>query len=258
MNKVLSTAEIASTWAETGKRKGNLPLGKMFFLAILAGMFIGFGCVSFLTMTANYAGETAIFGKLVGAASFSIGLMLVIFFGAELFTGNCLMPIAVLEKKITVKQLIRNWLVVYGGNAVGSYIFAYILFLSGLFAGDAMKENIIKVAQAKVSMGFTAAVMRGILCNVLVVFALWFQSASPDMGGKVLAIIFPIMIFVFCGYEHSIANMFFLPMGQLMGAEVSTISAWMNNIIPVTIGNIIGGAGVAVGMWWVNLKGNKL
>lgn len=254
MNKVLSTAEISANWAETGKRKGNLPIGKMFFLAMLAGMFIGFGCVSFLTMTANYTGETAIYGKLIGAGCFSIGLMLVIFFGAELFTGNCLMPIAVLEKKITVKQLLRNWLVVYAGNAVGSYLFAYILFASGLFSGAAMNANIIKVAQAKVSMGFTAAVMRGFLCNILVVFALWFQSAAPDMGGKVLAIIFPIMIFVFCGYEHSIANMFFLPMGQLMGAEVSTLSAWCNNILPVTIGNIIGGGGVAVGMWWVNLK----
>ena len=254
MNKVLSTGEIASTWAETGKRKGNLPLLKMFFLAILAGMFIGFGCVSFLTMTASYKGETAIYGKLFGAGSFAIGLMLVIFFGAELFTGNCLMPIAVLEKKITLKQLLRNWLVVYGGNAVGSYLFAYILFASGLFSGEAMKTNIINVANAKVGMGFTAAVMRGILCNILVVFALWFQSAAPDMGGKVLAIIFPIMVFVFCGYEHSIANMFFLPMGQLMGAEVSTLTAWANNILPVTLGNIIGGCGVAVGMWWVNLK----
>ncbi len=254
MNKVLSTAEIAANWAETGKRKGNLPLGKMFFLAILAGIFIGFGGVSFLTMTANCKGEAAIIGKMLGAASFSIGLMLVIFFGSELFTGNCLMPIAVLEKKITVKQLLRNWLVVYAGNAVGSYLFAYILFLSGLFAGDAMRENIINVANAKVSMGFTAAVMRGILCNILVVFALWFQSASPDMGGKVLAIIFPIMTFVFCGYEHSIANMFFIPMGQLMGAEVSTLAAWGNNILPVTLGNIIGGGGIAVGMWWVNLK----
>ncbi len=254
MNKVLSTAEITANWADTGKRKGNLPLGKMFFLAILAGMFIGFGGVSFLTMTANYKGETAIYGKLFGAGAFSIGLMLVIFFGAELFTGNCLMPIAVLEKKITAKQLLRNWLTVYAGNIVGSYAFAYILFLSGLFASDAMRENIISVANAKVSMGFTAAVVRGILCNILVVFALWFQSASPDMAGKVLAIIFPIMIFVFCGYEHSIANMFFLPMGQLMGAEVTTLAAWGNNIIPVTIGNIIGGGGVAVGMWWVNLK----
>lgn len=254
MNKVLSTAEITANWSATGERKGNLPLLKMFVLAVLAGAFIGFGAVSFLTMTANYKGDTAIYGKLFGSASFAIGLMLVIFFGAELFTGNCLMPIALLDKKISAKQLLRNWITVYLGNAVGSYLMAYIVFASGLFAAEAMSANIISVAQAKASLGFVPAVVRGILCNILVVFALWFQSAAPDMGGKILAIIFPIMIFCFCGYEHSIANMFFIPLGQLMGAEVSFLGAWAGNILPVTLGNIIGGGGVAVCMWWINMK----
>ena len=253
-NKVLSAAEICSFWSETGKKKGNLPIFKMFYLGIFAGIFIGFGGVSFLTMTGNIKGDAAILGKLFGAFMFALGLMLVVFFSAELFTGNCLMPIAVLDKKITLKQMLTNWVVVYAGNAVGSYIFAYVMFASGLFNGEAMKANMINVAQAKVSLTFMQVVLRGVLCNVLVVAALWFQSASSDMPGKILAILFPIAAFTLCGYEHCVANMFMIPLGQLLGAEITFAQCWISNIIPSTIGNIIGGAlVVAVPMYYTYL-----
>ena len=254
-NKVLSAAEICSLWSEAGKKKGNLPVWKMFVLGIFAGMFIGLGGVAFLTMTGNIKGDSAILGKLFGSFMFAIGLMLVVFFSAELFTGNCLMPIAVLDKKITLNRMLTNWVVVYAGNAVGSYIFAYLIYASGLFDSEAMKANMINVAQAKISLTFMQVFVRGIFCNVLVVAALWLQSATSDMAGKILAIIFPIAGFTLSGYEHCVANMFMIPLGQLLGADITFARCWISNIIPATLGNIVGGAlVVAVPMYYLYLK----
>lgn len=252
--KSYSPAEIGATWSNNGKNKANLPIWKMFMMAIFAGMFIGFGAVGFCVMTSGLTGDLAILGKFIGACIFPCGLMLVVVCGAELFTGNCLLPIALLDKKITVGQMLKNWIVVYVGNIVGSYLLAYIVFKSGLFGG-AMGENIAKIATAKASLSFGAAFFRGLLCNILVTLSLWFQAGSRDLSGKILAIFFPIMLFVLAGFEHSVANMFYLPLGQLCGAAVTTAQAWLGNILPVTLGNIVGGAlFVAIPMYYAYVK----
>lgn len=249
--KALSPAEITALWVDNGVKKANLSTGKAIWLAIFAGVFIGFGGAAFLLVM----GTVSIPGisKLIGASLFPVGLMLVCCCGAELFTGNSLLAIALLDKKITFGQLMRNWVLVYIGNIIGSYLLAFMLYQSGLF--DTISETVINVAKAKVSMTFVQALMRSILCNMLVVLAVWFQSASKDITGKIFAIWFPIMLFVFCGYEHSVANMFFIPLGQLLGADVSTGAMWLNNLLPVTIGNVIGGAVIiASSYYFIYLK----
>ena len=239
--KAYSPAEIAEIWAKNGVNKASLSVTKMIFLSIFAGMFIGFGAIGFLTMTANMTGELAGLGKLLGASLFPVGLIMVALCGAELFTGNNLMTVALLDKRITLGQMLRNWVIVYLGNIVGSYLLAFLVYHTGLFGG-AMGENIAKIATTKVSLTFMQALLRGVLCNILVVLSLWLQAGSKDLIGKIVGIFFPIMLFVFCGFEHSVANMFYLPLGQLCGASVTTAQVWLNNILPVTLGNIIGGA----------------
>ena len=166
---------------------------------------------------------------------------MVILCGAELFTGNNLMTLALMDKKITIKGMLTNWVIVYIGNLIGSILLAFVLAKSGLYA-DAVLDKAMAVAQAKVGMPFSAALIRGILCNMLVVLACWMQAGAKDMIGKIFAIWFPIMLFVFAGFEHSVANMTYIPLGIFLGSDVSWGQMFVNNLLPVTIGNIIGGA----------------
>ena len=167
--------------------------------------------------------------------------MMVILCGAELFTGNNLMTLALMDKKITIKGMLTNWVVVYIGNLIGSILLTFVLAKSGLYA-DAVLDKAVAVAQAKAGMPFSTALIRGILCNMLVVLACWMQAGSKDMIGKIFAIWFPIMLFVFAGFEHSVANMTYIPLGIFLGADVSWGQMFINNLLPVTLGNIIGGA----------------
>ncbi|MFZ7130942.1 MAG: formate/nitrite transporter family protein [Eubacteriales bacterium] len=239
----LSPAEIYQTWVDTGEKKGNLPVGKMLFLGILAGLFIGFGAHADIIIMQTL-GETVDVGlaKFLGAAVFPVGLMLVILAGAELFTGNNLMTLAVVSKKITMTQMMLNWVVVYIGNFIGSILLAGILVKSGLYNGEAVSTMAVGIATGKVGITVSQGILRAILCNVIVVLACWMQAGSKDMVGKIFIIWFPIMLFVLSGYEHSIANMFFIPLGKFLGANITWAQIWLNNLIPVTIGNIIGGA----------------
>lgn len=230
--------EILAIWIRNGKNKAALPSLKMLLLGILAGMFIGFGCHIFITATAS---ETTVITKLIGSALFPAGLMMVIFCGAELFTGNNLMTLALMKGEITLKDMLRNWLIVFCGNMIGSVFIAFLLASSGLYTGDVMNRA-AAVATAKVSMPFAEAVIRGILCNILVVLACWFQAGAREMSGKILAIWFPITLFVFAGFEHSIANMTYIPLGMFAGADITVSSFLLGNLLPVTIGNLIGGA----------------
>lgn len=229
--------DILAIWIQNGKNKASLPILKMFLLGILAGIYIGFGCHVFTLATAS---DTTAASKLIGAALFPVGLMLVILCGAELFTGNNLMTLALFDKQITPREMLKNWVVVYLGNFCGSVLLAFLLARSGLFTGDALTRA-VSLAEGKASMPFMSAVIRGILCNILVVLACWFQAGSKDLTGKILAIWFPIMLFVFAGFEHSVANMTYIPLGMFLGADVS-IAGLFANLIPVTIGNLIGGA----------------
>lgn len=235
-------AEIADIWINNGVKKANLPVAKMLVLGILAGVYIGFGAGIFVLATS--AGGDAfqsMIGKLIGSALFPAGLMLVILCGAELFTGNNLLTLALMDKKITAKQMLTNWCVVYVGNLIGSVLIAFLLANSGLFA-DAAGERAIAIASSKTSIPFIQAVLRGVGCNVLVVLACWMQAGAKDMIGKIFAIWFPIAAFVFLGFEHSVANMTYIPLGMLLGADVGIGAFFAGNLLPVTLGNMIGGA----------------
>ncbi len=221
--------------------KAAMPPSKQFVLAILAGMYIGFGAVF-----ASFAmSGVEIFGlkKLVGGVVFSTGLMLVVIAGAELFTGNVLMSLTCIMRKIHLKGVLRNWLFVYLGNFVGSVVLAWMVYHSGIL-GSAMAPNqagdvMVSIAASKVFLGFWQAFLRGMLCNILVNLAIITSMAAQTIEGKIFAILFPISAFVASGFEHSVANMFFLSMGAFFG-KVGWGQMWTANIIPVTLGNITG------------------
>ena len=234
-------AEICEIWVGNGVKKASLPIFKMVLLGIMAGVYIGLGAHAFLLATAGTGTPfEATAGKLIGAALFPVGLMLVIFCGAELFTGNNLLTLALFEKKITPGAMLKNWIVVYLANLIGGVLLAYLLAKSGLYAGAAA-ERAMAVAASKAGAPFGELLIRGIFCNMLVVLACWFQAGAKEMIGKIFAVWFPIMLFVFAGFEHSVANMMYIPLGIFLGAEV-TFGGLVANLIPVTIGNMIGGA----------------
>ena len=239
---MLTPEEIADKTTEVGIQKSKLTAFKMLLLGILAGMFIALAGAG--SILGNVYG-----GKLIGALIFPIGLIMVVIAGSELFTGNNLMIIALLRKKITLRKLLKNWLLVYIGNFVGAAIIALLAVYSGVL-NDAT-DTVVTTATNKIDLSFIEALIRGILCNVLVCLAVWMAAGAKTMIGKIAAIFGPIMLFVLCGFEHSVANMFYGPAGIIMSARsdiaiegLSAGSFLLNNLLPVTIGNIIGGAGI--------------
>ncbi len=254
-------AEIAKRYSDAGAAKTKLPIPKMFVLGVFAGMFIAFGAFGSQVVAVNI--EPASLGKLVGALVFPIGLMMVLMAGAELFTGNSLIIVSVLDKKATVKGMLQNWVVVYLGNFVGSLFVAAMLTYGhaySLFDG-ALAESVVATAQAKTSLTLQDALLKAILCNILVCIAVWISFSAEDVAGKILGLYLPVTLFVVSGYEHCIANMYFVPAG-IMAADEYGIAAgslnWTsfltNNLIPVTIGNVIGGVCVVgLGYFFVYL-----
>ncbi len=260
MGGVNTPLEIAESTIKSGVNKGNLPLIKMILLGIMAGAFIALGGVA-SNVAVHGIADVGLARTLAGAI-FPVGLMLVVFTGSELFTGNCLMLTAVLDKKLKVIQMIKNLVVVYFSNLIGALIIDVLVFFSGQFnySGGGLGAYTIKVALAKTAIEPTAAIASGILCNVLVCLAIIMAGAAKDVTGKILAIFFPIWAFVICGFEHCVANMFYIPAGilaatnsdyvqkanELYGitAEQCTALTHFNGIesfLFVTIGNIIGG-----------------
>ncbi len=258
---------IAETVAQkVGVAKATSPWLTVFVLGILAGAYIGFGGLLSTTVTFDAASKWGIgFTKILGGATFSVGLMLVVIAGAELFTGNNLMVSSVMTGEITFKTMIKRWGVVYLANFVGSIFLALLFYYSGLWkTGDGgLGAAAVKTAYNKVSLTFSEALWRGIGCNWLVCLAVWMALAARQIIGKIFAIFFPIMAFVAIGFEHSVANMYFIPTAILLihGAGINNIPGvdpsflnWGNflwrNLLPVTLGNIIGGV-VFVGMsYW--------
>ncbi|MBR0437912.1 MAG: formate/nitrite transporter family protein [Clostridia bacterium] len=233
-------AEILNIWIENGKKKTALSILKMLLLGMMAGIFIGFGAYIFIVATGGGYPDEALFGKFLGAALFPCGLMLVILCGAELFTGNNLLTLALFDRQVTFLKVLRNWITVYIGNLIGSVLIAYLFSLT--VNDDVIRNRAVTVAIGKVSGEFIPLMVKGILCNILVVLACWFQAGSRDLTGKVLAIWFPIAAFVFAGFEHSVANMTYIPLGMFLGADVSVGDMFLKNLLPVTLGNMIGGA----------------
>jgi len=257
--------EIAEKICESGPAKVGLPLAKAFVLAILAGAYIGFG--GHLAAVVSQDSRPFIGGGLTSIISglvFSLGLILVVIGGAELFTGNSLLTLPCLRGTVKVGGLLKSWGVVYLGNLIGSLLLVALIFLGGLYAtnGGALGIREVQIANDKVNLGFTEALVRGILCNWLVRLAVWLATSADDAAGKILGIIFPITAFVASGFEHSIANMFLIPIGILAkdapgiaaGISFSTANltwvGFIQNLIPVTIGNIIGGAIFVGGAYW--------
>ena len=238
----LKPGQICETWIENGYKKGTTSSGNLLLLGILGGLFIGLGGHGNIVVNQLLSGVDPGLGKLAGAAVFPVGLMLVILAGAELFTGNNLMTLSVVNNRITFGQLLRNWFIVYIGNFIGSVLLALLLTKTNIYGAEAMAVRATAIAAGKVSFTFYGAVISGVFCNILVVLACWIQAGSKDMIGKLFAIWFPVMLFVLSGFEHSIANMFFLPLGMFLGAEITWTQIWSTNILPVTIGNILGGA----------------
>lgn len=238
--RYIAPSEVAQAIVTSAETKASLSIPRMFILGIIAGMLIGFGAFANIVITQTINNIDVGLSKFLGASVFPVGLMLVIFTGSELFTGNNLMTMALVDGKITFIKMIKNWFFVYFGNFIGSIILAFMVYNSGL-----VSENVLSTAQnislAKISLNFQAAFLRGFLCNMLVVLAVWSSAAAMDIGSRVLSMWFPIMLFVLSGFEHSIANMFYLPLAMFSGLPTTWSSIWISNLIPVTLGNIASG-----------------
>lgn len=245
--------QIAQLVEQAGVAKARLGALPTLVLAVLAGAFIAFGAMYFtLVVTAHGMG----FGpaRMLGGIAFSLGLVLVVVAGAELFTGNNLLVMARVDGLITTAELLRNWVIVYLGNFVGAFATAVFLHLSGTlaFADGAVGATADAIATAKVRIDWIEAFVRGILCNALVCLAVWLTFAAREVTGKILAIVFPISAFVALGFEHSVANMYLIGLGLLRGAEGVGIGGFLfANLLPVTLGNIVGGAGLVGLVYWL-------
>ena len=279
----LLPGEMATRAEYLGVRKAEMPALTMFTLAILAGAFISLGAIFATTVSAGGMPVTAADGsavfstafpygvtRLLAGLVFCLGLILVIVGGAELFTGNNLIIMAWASRKVTTRALLRNWVIVYAGNFIGSIGTVVLMFFSKqyTFGADAVGIAALKIAIAKCQLGFLQAIALGILCNGLVCLAVWLSFSARTTLDKIASIIFPITAFVAAGFEHSIANMYFVPYAlfvkmfdpafvekvavKVPGLESLTWEAFfINNLIPVTIGNIIGGGVLVAFIYWV-------
>ena len=263
-----SFGEVVENYAQNSIKKAVNKASNLFLLAILAGMLIAFAALaaSIATHTVTDVGMS----KVLSGLFFPFGLAMIVFTGAELFTGNCLITMAVLEKKVSAGQFLRNLVVVYFSNLLGALVIDFLIFFCGNldYSNGLLGAYTIKVALAKVNIAPVKAVASGILCNMLVCMAILMAGAAKDIAGKALAIFFPIWAFVVGGFEHCVANMLYIPAGMLAAGnpdyvamaeeaygitsaqcESITVLQSLRNFIPVTIGNIIGGA-VCIGVMY--------
>lgn len=272
--KPLSPAEITQVAIDTAIIKSKSSFGKLLVLGILAGAFIAFAAEGSNMAAFNLFAQPTTYGlgKALAGSIFGTGLMLVVLAGGELFTGNTLMIAAVLNRRISIGSVLRNWIIVYMGNLIGSLLIAYMMANSGLFGsgGDMLGAVTLKIAVYKVHLSFTQALFLGIMCNWLVCLAVWMAYGADTMAGKIAAIFFPIWLFITSGFEHSVANMYYIPAGlfikgnekfaSLLGLSREALdgltwnSFFIHNLIPVTLGNIIGG-GILVAMaYWYSYR----
>lgn len=272
--------EIVDVAIGVGIKKVSTPYFKEFLLAILAGVFIGFASEGSNMAAFNLLADPGTYGlgKCLAGAIFGTGLMLVLVAGAEMFTGQTLIMAAVLDRKVKVSQMLANWGLVWIGNLVGGLFLAYMMVNSGLFnSGDNLLGAMtIKIAAGKVALPFMSAFWLGLMCNWLVCLAVWMSWAAKDIAGKLLAIFFPIWLFITSGFEHCVANMYYIPAGILAKANPKWVEAalahgvtpekldhlnwtsfFLNNELPVTLGNIVGGGILVAGYYWFIYKSGK-
>lgn len=256
-----SPKEIAEKVENGGVTKARLPLLSMVALGVLAGGFIGLGALYFTLVVSDPALPFAI-SRVLGGVAFSLGLILVVVAGAELFTGNNLLVMACVAGRISPSTMLKNFAVIFVANFIGAAGLALLVALSGhsKMGGGAVGTTAISIAAAKCALPFAEAFFKGILCNVLVCLGVWVALAGRNVADKILAIVFPISAFVAAGFEHSVANMYFIPLGlflresltgSLANIESLTWTGLVRNLIPVTLGNLVGGAGMVGLVYYV-------
>lgn len=269
-----SPKQIAQRVEAIGVTKANLDTLSTLLLAMLAGAFISFGALLYTFIIHDSSFGLGLTG-LAGGLGFCLGLILVVVAGAELFTGNNLLTIACVSGRISLTKLLRNWALVFLGNFLGALGTTILIYFSNywLFNDGKVGEVTVLIANSKVNLGFAEAFARGILCNILVCLAIWLCFAGHSVTDKILAILFPITAFVALGFEHSVANMYFIPAGMMAlgdpvvlaaipeGTDLSRLNIWdflVNNLLPVTLGNMVGG-GILVGVvyWVIYLRNEK-
>lgn len=262
---LLSGQEVMAQYAGVlGKKKAESPAGKLFLLGIAAGWMIGLGAVA--AGIASHAVANPGLARMISGFIFPFGLGMVMLMGSELFTGNTMIFISVLDKSVTIKGMLRNWLYVYFGNMAGSVLLAAGVVYGGVLnlGGGGLAVAAVRTAVAKCSLSFGPAVVLGILCNLLVCLGVLCSLTAKDTTGRILGAYIPVVLFIIGGFEHCVANMYYIPAGlfALMNPTYAQAAAQVNlntaalslggfimNLIPVTIGNIIGGAGIAAILW---------
>ena len=260
-----SPAEVARRYVETGKSKAALPVGRMLLLGMLAGAFIALAGGS-ATFAVSYG------GRLAGAAVFPAGLAMVLLAGSELFTGNCLITVSLLDKRRTLAEMLRSWVIVYLANFVGALaVAAGCAFFGQLnYSGGALAVYTMKVAAGKCAIPFANGVVLGILCNLLVCLGVLMAMSAKDTTGKIIGAFLPVACVVLCGFEHCVANMYYISAGLMAksvpayaqlaaeaGVDLSALTLsnfLLGNLVPVTLGNILGGAALGWLMWFCHLK----
>jgi formate/nitrite transporter len=265
-NDAYAPAEIAIRVRQAGRVKAGLPIFELATLAVLAGAFIALGAAFFTVIVTD---STLPFGitRLLGGLAFCLGLILVVVAGAELFTGNVLIVMAWASRLVSTRRLLRSWSVVYVGNLVGALATAAVMYLSHAWslAGARVGGTALSIAVAKAELPFVHAFFLGVLCNALVCLAVWLCFSARSTTDRILCVLFPITAFVAMGFEHSIANMYFFGIGLLLQAEPTAVAAaalpaerlasltwqsFLGNLVPVTLGNLVGGAGLVAAVYW--------
>jgi formate transporter len=258
-------SEIAARIEAVGVAKARLPLRQMLLLGLLAGAFVGLGALFHVIVVSDATLGFAV-SRVLGGVAFSLGLLLVVVAGAELFTGNNLLAMAWADGRITTAELLRNWAVVCFANLVGALGLAVLVYWSGhaQMNQGLVGQAYVKIAAAKCAMPWQEAFLKGVLCNLLVCAAVWMAMAGRSVVDKAVAIVFPISAFVAAGFEHSIANMYLIPLGGLLqasgtvvpGAVEITVAGYVGNLLPVILGNLVGGS-VLVGLVYHLIYGRR-
>lgn len=269
----LNPTELTHSYAEAGKKKAECFPSKMVILAILAGLLIAFSGA--VTNTASHSIGNVSAARMISGLLFPFGLGMVMLLGAELFTGNCMIPISVLEKKTTIGKMLRNWAIVYSGNFAGALLLAAACAYFGQmdYSAGGLAVYTIKVAAGKCALSFSSGIVLGFFCNILVCTGVLCSLSAKDTGGRIFGAYIPVAVFVICGFEHCIANMYYIPAGLFamnvpryaqLAAEAgidTSMLTWGNffirNLLPVTIGNILGGVSLGLTMWAAHLPKAK-
>lgn len=259
---MLTPAETLQVCINAGIKKCSDGVVKTFISAMFAGAFIALGAIGNQLVSCTVGSASV--GRLLGACVFPIGLMMVTFVGVHLFTGNSLIFASVLDGKNSVGKMLKNWLIVYWGNFAGGLLVALAVTSCGTldFGKGALAELVVNAAASKCSIGFGEAFLRGIMCNILVCIAVWATYAAKSMTGKLMGLFFPTMLFVACGFEHCVANAYFIPAGLFAALRYGMDAGAANwgslfavNLLPVTLGNMVGGTFIiALGFWGLHRK----